>query len=70
MAQITHQADDDGHMRQIVSAETLRDILIEDGDTLEKPKWLSADDEWDVGDDDTDSDDDAADDQWSPGDRG
>jgi len=57
-------------MRQIVSAEKLREILAADGDTLEKPDWLGEDDEWDVGDDDTDSDDDAADDQWSPGDRG
>jgi len=44
-------------MRQIVSAEKLREILAEDGDTPEKPDWLGEDDEWDVGDDDTDNHD-------------
>ena len=52
MNQITHEKDDDGNMRQIVSAETLRKILTADGDTLAKPKWFGAKDEWDVGDDD------------------
>ena len=52
MNQITHEKDDDGHMRQIVSAETLRQILAKDGDTLAKPKWFGPDDERDVGDDD------------------
>ena len=49
MSQITHEKDDDGNMRQIVSAETLRKILRKDGDTLAKPKWFGAKDEWDVG---------------------
>ena len=52
MNQITHEKDDDGNMRQIVSAETLRKILTKDGGTLAKPKWFGAKDEWDVGDDD------------------
>lgn len=57
MAQITHQRDENGHLRQIVSAETLRNILIDSGDTLDRPKDFGPLDEWDVGDSDADADD-------------
>jgi hypothetical protein len=53
MAEITHQMDEDGHMRQIVTARQLTEILREDGDSLDRPKDFGPDDEWDVEDDDT-----------------
>lgn len=49
-AEITHQRDQDGRMRQIVSAERLTEILIRDGDTLDKPDDFGPGDEWFVAD--------------------
>ncbi len=47
--QITHQPDERGIMRQIVSPATLRAVLDEDGDDYDQPKDFGPDDEWDVG---------------------
>lgn len=50
--EITHQRDpDDGHMRQIVSAQRLREILDKDGESYDRPKEFRPDDEWDVAED-------------------
>lgn len=43
--QITHK-NQDGKMVQIVSPETLRQILKKNGDSLQKPKDFGPDDEW------------------------
>jgi len=48
--QITHQRDSEtGHYRQIVDAATLRRILRRDGESLERPRHFSDQDEWNVG---------------------
>lgn len=44
-AQITHQADECGILRQIVSPEELRDILDHDGDDYIRPNDFGLDDE-------------------------
>lgn len=50
MSQVTHVYDHEtGRMRQIVPPETLRQILRDDGDTLDRPAGWGPDDEWDVG---------------------
>jgi hypothetical protein len=46
MAQVTHQKGEDGRYVQIVSAAELTAILIEDGDTLDRPESFGPDDEW------------------------
>jgi hypothetical protein len=43
--EITHKTID-GKLVQLVSAERLREILDEDGDTHERPKDFGPDDEW------------------------
>jgi hypothetical protein len=47
--EITHRPDEHGIMRQIVSAERLREILDTDGDDYIRPKDFKPEDEWDVG---------------------
>lgn len=42
----------DGRYVQVVSPARLREILREDGQTLDRPDDFSDDDEWDVGEDD------------------
>lgn len=50
--EVTHRPDpDDGHMRQIVSPQRLREILDADGETYERPKGFGPADEWDVAED-------------------
>lgn len=52
MGQTTHIVDEEtGRYRQIVSPETLREVLDETGDDYERPDWMSDADEWDVGED-------------------
>lgn len=46
--EVTHQQNDDGHMVQIVTAQRLREILDQDGDTHDKPKDFGPQDEWKV----------------------
>jgi hypothetical protein len=46
--EITHQPDEDGTLRQIVSPKRLRQILDEDGDDYSKPKDFGPKDEWKV----------------------
>lgn len=47
MAEITHQPDPDtGRLVQIVSPERLTEILLDDGETLERPSDFGPDDEW------------------------
>lgn len=53
MPQITHQPDENGVLRQIVSPAVLRHILRSDGDTLDRPEWLGKEDEWFTADDET-----------------
>lgn len=50
MAEITHQVDEDGNYRQIVSPAKLRRILDATGDNYDRPKDFSDADEWDIGD--------------------
>lgn len=60
-AQITHvvatTSDGREYYRQIVSAQSLRRILKRSGDTLSRPTHFGVDDEWDVGDQTDDADD-------------
>lgn len=44
--EVTHRRDEDGHMRQLVSPERLREILDADGETYEPPDDFGAEDEW------------------------
>lgn len=46
--EITHQPDENGILRQIVSAARLREILDEDGDDYNRPSDFKPEDEWDV----------------------
>jgi hypothetical protein len=46
--QITHQRDEHGNMKQIVSPTRLREILDEDGDDYSRPKEFGPQDEWEV----------------------
>lgn len=49
----THEVDrETKRVVQLVSAERLREILDEDGETYERPRDFGADDEWDVAEDD------------------
>jgi hypothetical protein len=48
--QITHQPDDAGVMRQIVTPATLREILDSDGSDYHRPAHFGPDDEWNVED--------------------
>lgn len=50
MSEITHQPDENGVMRQIVSPARLREILDADGETYDKPTDFGPDDEWEVED--------------------
>ena len=51
MTQITHTTDESGRLRQIVTPATLRQILLDSGETLARPRGLGPGDEWDVDDD-------------------
>jgi hypothetical protein len=46
--QITHQPDENGVMRQIVTPETLRQVLEDAGDDYTRPEFFGPADEWDV----------------------
>jgi hypothetical protein len=46
--QITHQPDENGVMRQIVTPQTLRAVLDEAGDDYTRPSDFGPEDEWDV----------------------
>jgi len=46
--QITHQPDENGIYRQIVSPAKLRQILDEDGDNYSRPEHFNPADEWNV----------------------
>lgn len=48
MGEITHRRDDDGNYVQIVSAARLREILEDDGESLDRPKHFGPRDEWEV----------------------
>lgn len=50
--EITHQPDEDGVMRQIVTAERLAEILRADGDDLSRPAFFADEDEWFVDSED------------------
>lgn len=47
MPEITHQPED-GRLRQIITAERLTEILLADGDTLDRPSDFGPRDEWHV----------------------
>ena len=50
MTEITHQQDPEtGHMRQVVTPERLREVLVEQGETLDPPSDFGSNDEWNVG---------------------
>jgi hypothetical protein len=51
--QITHQPDENGIMRQIVSPAKLREILDRDGDDYSRPDHFGPKDEWDVAEETT-----------------
>lgn len=54
MPETTHELDlETGNYRQIVSPERLREILDADGDSYERPDWLTDDDEWDTGEEES-----------------
>lgn len=48
MAQITHEPDRNGVIRQIVSAATLREVLDAEGSDYDRPEDFGPGDEWDV----------------------
>jgi hypothetical protein len=55
--EITHDTDPyDGHVRQLVTPERLREILDADGDTYDRPRDFGPDDEWVVAGVDEDED--------------
>lgn len=50
--EITHRTDrTTGRLVQQVSPARLREILLTDGESLDRPKWLRPDDEWYTDDD-------------------
>jgi len=54
MAEITHMLDDGtGRMVQLVTPERLTEILLDDGNTLDRPAGFRAGDEWFVVEEET-----------------